>query len=77
MQIKYFRAGGGAVRDIEVPAGARLADVLQLAGEKPDQLLREGFHARVGGQRGELKQVLDRPVRPDTQVVLVPKIKGG
>jgi hypothetical protein len=70
--------GGAALRELEAPTGAYLADVLQRAGETPEQLIEQGYHVRVGGQRGvELKKALDHPVRSDVEVIVVPKIRGG
>jgi len=75
MTVKYFRAGGAGVQEIEVPPGARVADVLAQARETPERLT--GCFVRVGGQRVSLKEALDQPVRPDVEVVVVPKIRGG
>lgn len=75
MTVKYFRAGGGGIRQIEVPPGACVADVLAKAQETPERLA--GCYVRLGGQRLEIKEALDRPVRPDVEVIVVPKIRGG
>lgn len=75
MLVKYFRAGGGGIQQIEVPPGACVADVLEKAHETPERLA--GCHVRVGGQPLRLKEALDRPVRPDVEVIVVPKIRGG
>jgi sulfur carrier protein ThiS len=75
MTVKYFRAGGAGVQEIEVPPGARIADVLAQAQETPERLT--GCFVRVGGQRVSLKEALDQPVRPDIEVIVVPKIRGG
>jgi hypothetical protein len=68
MTVKYFRAGGAGVQQIEVPPGARVADVLARL---------TGCFVRLGGQRLGIKEALDRPVRPDVEVIVVPKIRGG
>lgn len=75
MTVKYFRVGGGGIRQIEVPPGARIADVLARAQESPDQLAQ--YYVRLGGQRLNIKEALDQPVRPDVEVIVVPKIRGG
>lgn len=75
MTVKYFRVGGGGIRQIEVPPEARVADVLAKAQETPERLTN--CYVRLGGQRLEIKEALDRPVRPDVEVIVVPKIRGG
>lgn len=75
MTVKYFRAGSGGIRQIEVPPGARVADVFAKAQETPERLA--GCYVRLGGQRLGVKEALDQPVRPDVEVIVVPKIRGG
>lgn len=75
MTVKYFRAGGRGLQQIEVPPGARVADVFAKAQEMPERLTN--CHVRLGGQHLGIKEALDRPVRPDVEVIVVPKIRGG
>lgn len=64
---------GEAVRQVEIPEGTSLRELLTQLGEPGP---RDGFDVSVGGTN-VAEQELDRPLQPEDQVLLTPRVVGG